>query len=81
MKTVVTIRIDADVKKRLEKIARATQRTQSFLIADAIQEYLRVNEWQVEAIMEGVRQADGGDLTPHSEVRKRWEAKLGDRVD
>jgi RHH-type transcriptional regulator, rel operon repressor / antitoxin RelB len=81
MKDVITIRIDPEVKKKLTKMARATARTRSFLVADAIQEYLNVNEWQLEAIQEGVRQADEGLLVPHEEVRKRWEAKGEDSMD
>jgi RHH-type transcriptional regulator, rel operon repressor / antitoxin RelB len=81
MKNVMTIRIDPEVKNKLERMARATARTKSFLVADAIEEYLSVNEWQIEAIQEGVRQAEEGLLIPHEEVRKKWEAELADSVD
>jgi predicted transcriptional regulator len=81
MKNVMTVRIDPEVKKRLEKMARATARTKSFLIADAIEEYLSVNEWQIEAIEEGVRRAEKGQFISHEEIRKKWEAKLADCMD
>lgn len=35
-----------------------------------------IYEWQIEAIRESVRHADAGQLTPHEEVKKEWEAKL-----
>ncbi|MDQ7827231.1 MAG: ribbon-helix-helix protein, CopG family [Candidatus Eremiobacteraeota bacterium] len=81
MKNVMTVRVDPKVKKRLEKLARATARTKSFLVADAIEEYLRINEWHIEAIEKGILQAENGSLTPHEEVRKKWEAKLADPMD
>lgn len=81
MKNVMTVRVDAEVIKRLEKMARATARTKSFLVADAIEEYLSINEWQIEAIEEGILQAEKGPLIPHEEVRKMWEAKLADCMD
>jgi predicted transcriptional regulator len=81
MKDVVTIRLEPAVKEKLEHMARATARTKSFLIADAIQEYLAVNEWQVNAIEEGIKQADAGKLVPHDVIRKKWEAKLADSMD
>lgn len=81
MKDVITIRLAPEVKAKLDRLARATARTKSFLVADAIQEYLKVNEWQVEAIEEGVRQADEGRLITHDEVRKKWEDKLARPLD
>jgi len=81
MKNVMTVRVDPETKKRLERMARATARTKSFLVADAIEEYLSVNEWQVEAIEKGILQAERGSLIPHEEVRKKWEARLADSMD
>jgi len=67
--TTFTVRVETDVKKRLEKLARSTGRSRSFLAAEALSEYLDVNEWQVA----GVRKAMGTldrDL-PHEQV-KAW---------
>jgi Predicted transcriptional regulator len=81
MREVVTIRLEPAVKKKLEHMAKATARTKSFLIADAIQEYLTVNEWQGHAIEEGITQADNGNLVPHHVIRKKWEARLANSMD
>lgn len=78
MKSMITVRLDPEVKSRLERMAKATARTRSFLIADAIEEYLSVNEWQVEAIQEGIRQADAGHLMSHEAIREKWRARLED---
>ena len=45
-----TIRIEPGVKKRLEKVAKSTGRSRSSLMAEALNEYLYVNEWQVEGV-------------------------------
>ena len=45
--TTFTVRVETDVKKRLEKLAKSTGRSRSFLAAEALSEYLDVNEWQV----------------------------------
>jgi len=45
--TTFTVRVETDVKKRLEKLARSTGRSRSFLAAEALSAYLDVNEWQV----------------------------------
>ncbi len=81
MKDVITVRLDPDMRRKLESLARATARTRSFLVTDAIQEYLEVNEWQVAAIQEGIRQADEEKLIPHEQVRAKWEKRLADSMD
>ena len=65
MKTVMTVRIEPELKERLSKLSQATAHTQSFLVSEAIKEYLDVQGWQVKAIEEGLRQASAGRLIPH----------------
>lgn len=76
MRDVMTIRVEPGIKTKLDKMAKATARTKSFLIADAIREYIELNEWQIEAIQEGIRQADAGELIAHDKLKKKWERKL-----
>ncbi len=77
----MTVRIDPVMKEKLDRLSRATARTKSFIIHDAIREYIEVNEWQIEAINEGIRQADAGLVTPHHEVKKKWEERCADSMD
>src|ERR1700732_4774713 len=44
--TTFTVRVEPRVKKRLEKLAKSTGRTRSFLAAEALNDYLDLNEWQ-----------------------------------
>jgi RHH-type rel operon transcriptional repressor/antitoxin RelB len=76
MRDVMTVRVEPELKTKLDKLAKATARTKSFLIADAIREYVELNEWQIEAIQEGIRQADAGKLIVHDKLKKKWERKL-----
>ena len=69
--TTFTIRVEPEVKKRLEKLAKSTGRTRSFLAAEALSEYLDVNEWQVAAVRRAMASLDRGDGVPHQEV-KDW---------
>lgn len=81
MKDVMTIRIGGELKDKLDRMAKATARTKSYLVESAIREYLEVNEWQVEAIQEGVQQAEAGQLVPHETIKARWEGKRADSLD
>ena len=68
MSEVMTIRVDNKTKQRLEKLAEATARTKSFLVAEAIRSYLDFNEWQIKEIRAGVREADSGEFASDTEV-------------
>ena len=72
MRETMTIRVDADTKQRLEKLAAATTRTKSFLAAEAIRTYLDMNEWQIQEIQAAVQEADAAapdEFIPHQEVQ------------
>jgi len=76
--TTLTVRLTPDVKRRLESVAAHVRRSKSFLAAEAIEEFLAVQEWQIAAIEEGIPAADRGDLVPHEDVRA-WAASLGSK--
>ena len=50
MFTTMTIRLNEDVKARLDSLADATHRSRSFLAAEAIQTFVEINEWQIAEI-------------------------------
>ena len=81
MRETMTIRVDADTKQRLEKLAAATARTRSFLAAEAIRTYLDMNEWQIQEIQAAVQEADlaaPDEFVPHQEVQawlQTWGTK------
>jgi len=76
MSTTMTVRIDDDVKDRLDVLAEATQRSKSFLAAEAIREYVELNEWQIHETRAALKEADAGDFATDKEVRalaKKWK--------
>ncbi len=76
--TTFTVRVDPDVKKRLEKLAKSTGRSRSFLAAEALNEYLDVNEWQVAGVKRAITSLDRGEGVSHKEVRgwvNSWDSK------
>ena len=77
MSTTITIRLDDDVKDRLDALAQATQRSKSFLAAEAIRQFVDLNAWQVQEIHAALQQADAGDFASAGEVHalmKKWHA-------
>ena len=67
--TTVTTRIDEATQNRLDQLAKATDRSKSWLVADAIRRYVDEESWQIAAIEEGVRQADAGNFATDAEVK------------
>lgn len=68
MSTTMTVRLDDEVKNRLDRLATSTQRSKSFLAAEAIREYVENNEWQIAEITAALGEADGGDFAGDEEV-------------
>lgn len=64
----ITVRLDLKLTKKLDKLADATQRSRSFLLAEAVREYVEVNEWQIQEIKEALDEADRGEFATASEV-------------
>jgi predicted transcriptional regulator len=68
--TVITLRLDPQLKKKLDKLAKATQRSRSFVAAEAIRERVELNEWQIEEIKKGLIEADAGNFASDEEVHR-----------
>jgi predicted transcriptional regulator len=76
MSTTMTIRLDDDLKDQLDQLATATQRSKSFLAAEAIREFIELNEWQVREIQQAIKEADAGEFATDSEVVKTFETLI-----
>ncbi len=66
--TTMTVRLPAEVKERLDRLAKTTARSRSWLAAHAIASYVDIQEWQIAEIEKGIRDADAGDFASADEV-------------
>jgi predicted transcriptional regulator len=72
---VLTLRLDPKLKNRLDRLSKATQRSRSFVAAEAIREYVTLNEWQIGEIRKALGEADRGEFATPQEVQraiKKW---------
>ncbi len=76
----VSSRVGKTVSEKLDMLSKATSRSRSFLISEAIKTYVEDQAWQIEAIKEGVEQADQGKFASNDKVRKAF-AKFGVNID
>jgi RHH-type transcriptional regulator, rel operon repressor / antitoxin RelB len=75
MDTNMTIRMEAGLKKSLDKLAKATGRSRAFLAQDALRQYLEEQAWQVAEIKQAIKEADAGEFATDAEVnavRAKW---------
>jgi RHH-type rel operon transcriptional repressor/antitoxin RelB len=78
MSEIMTIRVDRKTKSRLEKLAKAMERTKSYVAAEAIRTYVDLNEWQITEIEAALKEADASDFASEKEVRaviKKWSRR------
>jgi len=80
MSTTLTIRLESELKSRLDVLAEATRRSKSFLAAEAIRDFIEVNEWQVREIKAALEEADNGDFATDQATNKVF-AKWGVDAD
>ncbi len=76
----LSVRIEPAVKKGLEQLAKHTGRSGSFLAAQAIDEYLTVQKWQVEGVIKAIASIKAGKGVSHKEVKK-WVASWGTKKE
>ena len=80
MSTTMTIRLESELKARLDHLAEATCRSKSFLAAEAIREFIELNEWQIQEIKDAVNEADNGDFASDKALNKtlsKWDVDAG----
>lgn len=80
MPATMTIRLEPALKQRLDHLAEATQRSKSFLAAQAIREFVDLNEWQVQEIRDALAEADSEDFASDDLVRDvlgKWGVDAG----
>ena len=80
MSTTMTIRLEPELKQRLDQLAEVTHRSKSFLAAEALRDFVELNEWQIQEIKDAIKEADDGDFASDQTVSKtlsKWGVNAG----
>jgi RHH-type transcriptional regulator, rel operon repressor / antitoxin RelB len=67
---VLTLRLDPKLKNQLDRLSKSMNRSRSFVAAQAIKEFVSVNEWQINEIKKGLAEADAGDFASDEEMQQ-----------
>lgn len=68
MTAAFTVRVQDDVAEKLDKIAALSDRSRAYLAAQAIEDYVAREEWQLAEIQAGVEEADRGEFASAAEL-------------
>jgi len=69
----VSAKLEPAVADKLDLLAKATARSRSFLVAEAIETYVKDQAWQIQAIQDGIEEADKGNFATDKEVKKAFK--------
>lgn len=75
----ISFRADADKIEALDSLAAAQDRTRSYLINEAIANYVELHEYQDALVRQGLDDVPKGRLLSHDEVVKRIRNKMARR--
>ena len=64
----VSVRLTPELNKQVSDIAAALDRPKSWVIEQAIKDFVAVQAWHVAAIDEGIEDADAGRIVSHDDV-------------
>ena len=64
----LSIRLEPELNNQVTAIADALDRPKSWVIEQAVKDYVAIRKWQIAAIEEGLAAADAGDLVDHEDV-------------
>ncbi|HCB10725.1 MAG TPA: CopG family transcriptional regulator [Cyanobacteria bacterium UBA11991] len=67
-----SLRLPKGTKERLQQLANATGRTKAFLAQDAIEKYLELEAWQIQAIQDGIKSVDNGQVVSYEDIKHEW---------
>lgn len=74
----ISFRIPADKVAELDAIAKAMHRDRSYLLNEAVENYLSEQKRFAAMVNEGIRAAERGEFVDHEEVERlvdSWEAE------
>ncbi len=68
----VTVRMPAERRDALDDLGRALDRDRSYLVNEAVAQFLEAQEGWAAHLREGLRQADAGEIAAPDEVAEAF---------
>ena len=77
---VLSVSTKPEIRERLDRLAKETRRSKSFLANEAIERYLEAEERFVASIKQGIAEADAGLGYTTEEALERMKIRIYERA-
>jgi predicted transcriptional regulator len=76
----ITVRLRDDMVQELDELARAMDRSRSWVVTDALARYLAEERQWMAQIRKGIEELDRGELIPHKQVMDEMRQMIRERL-
>jgi predicted transcriptional regulator len=66
----ISFRMPSEAVETLDALAETMDRDRTYLLNEAVEHYLELNEYHIKLIEKGLRAAKAGDFVSHTEMKK-----------
>jgi predicted transcriptional regulator len=66
----ISFRMPAEKVETLDALAETMERDRTYLLNEAVERYLELNEYHIKLIEKGLRAAKAGDFVPEAEMKR-----------
>ncbi len=66
----ISFRMPAEKVETLDALAETMERDRTYLLNEAVERYLELNEYHIKLIEKGLRAAEAGDFVPQAEMKR-----------
>jgi predicted transcriptional regulator len=77
----ITFRTEPDKRDEIDRLAESLDRDRSWVINDALKNYLEMNRWQMEQIASGKRDVAEGRYKSLEAVRAKFRNKAAEAAE
>ena len=70
----ITFRMDDEKVQVLDSLAAAMDRDRTYLLTEAVDNYLSLKQWQVDAVKQAIAEADAGLFASDQEVAAAFDS-------
>ena len=80
MNSTLSFRVPKETIEQLGQLAKATGKSRNFLAVQAMQDFIAREAWQVEQIMQALKEADAGGFASDEEMAAldaKWRYRAG----
>ncbi|KIH84219.1 CopG family ribbon-helix-helix protein [Pseudomonas batumici] len=78
---VLSFRVEEVLVEKLDRLSEATDRDRQYHLKRALARYVESESWHINAIADGIADADAGNLTDLKAVKAKWVNRAKHRID